>query len=62
MAVSVSVADLGSLATNDLGCFAVTREMIIVFVAPKAGDKFSEFFFKIYSRRWNPVYGLTEIA
>ena len=46
MAVSVSVADLDSLATNDLGRFAVTREMIIVFVARKAGDKFSDFFFK----------------
>ena len=42
MAVSVSVADLGALATDDLSCFAVTREMVFKFIATKAGHKFSE--------------------
>ena len=45
MAVSVSVADLGALATDDLSCFAVTREMVFKFIAVKACYKFSELFF-----------------
>ena len=42
MAVSVSVADLGAIATNDLGRFAVTREMVFKFIASETGYKFSE--------------------
>ena len=45
MAVSVSVADLGALATDDLSCFAVTREMVFKFVTSKACYKLSELFF-----------------
>ena len=35
MAVPVCVADLGALATDDLSCFAVTREMVFKFIASK---------------------------
>ena len=48
LAVSVGVADLGALATDDLSCFAVTREMVFEFIATKACYKFSELFFLIH--------------
>ena len=55
MAVSVSVADLGVIAINDLGRFTVTREIIFVFVAPKADDKFSEL---LLLALWRSYFGL----
>ena len=56
MAVSVSVADLGALATDDLSCFAVTREMVFEFIATKAGYKLSELFFFTL---WRSYFGVT---
>ena len=45
MAVPVGVADLGALATNDLSCFAVTREMVFKFITSKTCYEFSVLFF-----------------
>ena len=42
MAVSVSVANLGALAANDLSRFAFVWVVVFVCVVSEAGDKFSE--------------------
>ena len=42
MTVSVSVADLGALATDGLICCAFVGVVVFKFVASETGDKFSE--------------------
>ena len=42
IAVSVSMADLGALATDGLICCAFVGVVVFKFVASETGDKFSE--------------------
>ena len=58
MAVPVGVADLGALATDDLSCFAVTREMVFKFIASKTCFKFSVLFCLTL---WRSYFGVKSV-
>ena len=58
MAVSVSVADLGALATDGLICCAFVGVVVFKFAASETGDKFSELLLLVL---WRSYFGVKSI-